>query len=262
MRQSNTSRSLVRLALIVLGPTVAFNCGGEAPTTGGAAADPVGRISLPLTTTVDDHQYRLNNVYIQIYGPQYAALNSYGSTDPTLNANLQTGDYQAYLYSWTLERDDGSGNFVGVKADLISSSAVSFSIYNGSTTTIGYQFRTDGFIVVVGQGQLRIAIAVDETAPVCTPLGSDCGDGAWCPPTGLTGAALRCYFAGTVALGSPCAGPSDCVANAACIDSGAGPVCTALCLSTDFDTPCASGGTCQRATADYGVCAPLAASMP
>jgi len=173
MRQSNTSRSLVRLALIVLGPTVAFNCGGEAPTTGGAAADPVGRISLPLTTTVDDHQYRLNNVYIQIYGPQYAALNSYGSTDPTLNANLQTGDYQAYLYSWTLERDDGSGNFVGVKADLISSSAVSFSIYNGSTTTIGYQFRTDGFIVVVGQGQLRIAIAVDETAPVCTPLGSD-----------------------------------------------------------------------------------------
>jgi hypothetical protein len=260
MRQSITFVSLIRLALVVLGSAAAIDCGGEAATTG-AAADPVGRISLPLTATVDDHQYRLDNVYIQIYGPQYATLTSSGSTDPTLNASLQTGDYQAYLYSWTLERDDGSGNFAAVRADLISSTAAGFSIYNGSTTTIGYQFRTDGAIVTIGQGQLRVAISVDEIAPVCTPLGSDCGDGAWCPPTGLTGAPLACRSAGTVALGSSCAGPADCVANTACIDSGAGPVCAALCSSSDFDAPCVSGGTCQRATVDYGVCAP-AASMP
>jgi hypothetical protein len=146
----------------------------------------VGRISLPLTATVDEHQYRLNN---------------------------------------------------------------------------GYQFQTDGSIVTVGQGQLRVAIAVGETTPVCTPLGRDCADRAWCPPAGLTGAALGCRSAGRALFGSACAGPSDCVANSACIDSGAGPVCTALCLSNDFDTPCASGGTCQRATADYGVCT-AAASIP
>ena len=114
---------------------------------------------------------------------------------------------ESYLYSWTLERDDGSGNFAAVRADLISSMAVGFSIYNGSDDHDRVQFRTDGAMVTIGQGQLRVAIAVDEIAPVCTPLGSDCGDGAWCPPTGLTGAALACRSAGTVALGSTLRGP-------------------------------------------------------
>jgi hypothetical protein len=245
----------------LIAATAAAGCGGEAPpsSTPDRADRDVGAINLPLVTETGGHRYRLRDAFISVSGPQFVQLAS--SDDPaetTLSATLQTGSYIAILFGWTLERDDGAGNFLPVPATLVSSQVVSFSIFNDATTTIGYRFRTDGVIVTVGSGELRVNIAVDEVAPVCTPFAAadGCAVGSWCPPAGLTGLPLACIAAGPVALALPCLGATDCVAGAACIDGGAGPVCTALCPSSDAGLACATGGTCQPAAADYGVCAP------
>jgi hypothetical protein len=214
----------------------------------------MGTVSMPLVTTVDEHTYRLSNAYIEIYGPTYAYL--YPDDDPSqtvLSTTLQTGNYSAYLYNWTLERADDSGNFGPVSATLVNYYN-SFSIYNGTTTTLVFEFETDGLIVTVGSGDLNVNVAVTEIQPVCVPLGSDCGSGAWCPPTGLTGFSVACVAAGAVEVGQPCSGPADCVANASCFDAGAGPVCVELCAKTGVGEDCASGGTCLECEADYGLC--------
>jgi hypothetical protein len=228
---------------------------------GGCGADPSpesGRFSLPLVSETNAHIYRLSNASIFISGPQFLQL--FSSDDPsetTLSATLQTGNYVAILFfGWTLERDDGTGNFLPVPAALVSNQAVPVSIFNGTTSTITYQFRTDGVIVTIGSGELRVNVAVEEVPPVCTPFAGDCPSGTWCPPTGLTGAPRACISEGTIGVGLPCRSPADCVANSACFDFGAGPVCAALCPSSDFDLACDSGGTCAPAGAEYGVCSP------
>src|SRR6185295_17121852 len=155
--------------------------------------------------------------------------------------------------------DDGSGNFVHVDANLLSSSYVSFEILNGSTTTVAFRFETDGQIITVGSGGLAVTAEIDERAPVCAPLGTTCGEGLWCPPAELTGAPLACRYAGSVEVGAACGGPADCVANGSCIDFGAGPVCAALCSGAEFDSECPSGGVCTPVGREYGVCTPAAA---
>ncbi|HET7545113.1 MAG TPA: hypothetical protein VFK05_34850 [Polyangiaceae bacterium] len=215
-----------------------------------------GTLSLPLSVSVGDHLYRFR--YFQAYVYPYGAFLS-ASGDPSetvLKAQLPTGHYQLSLWNWALDRDDGLGNFVPVQADLVSSSSVNFEVLNGSTTTVSYQFETDGQIITVGAGSLNVAARISERAPVCAPLGTDCGEGQWCPPGELTGSPLACHYAGTVALGATCSSPFDCVANSSCIDFGAGPVCAALCSSADLDSTCPDGGTCTAAGRDYGVCTP------
>jgi hypothetical protein len=173
-----------------------------------------------------------------------------------LTATLPTGNYAAYLETWSLQVEDASGNFQPVVATVVSSTYQYFTIYNDSSTTITFTFKTDGVIVVVGSGTLSVGIDVNTPDAACTPLGSDCGAGFWCPPATLTGADLTCVPAGTVAVGQPCASPADCVANATCtavVDGGAA-VCTALCSSDIFTHPCAGGGTCNSVTSDYGLC--------
>ncbi|HEY8926937.1 MAG TPA: hypothetical protein VIU64_21290 [Polyangia bacterium] len=217
-------------------------------------------VSLPLVTETGGHRYRLRNAAISISGPQYLQLAT--SDDPAetvLSASLPTGTYYAYLYSsWRLERDDGSGRFLPVQAEMLSSYYTSFSILNGATTTLGFRFRTDGVIVEVGAGQLKVNVSVEETSPICTPFATPdgCADGSWCPPTGLTALPRACVATGTIALGLPCLAALDCGRGAACIEGAAGPVCTALCPSSDDGLACATGGTCQAVRTDYGVCVP------
>jgi hypothetical protein len=218
-----------------------------------------GTLTLPLQMTVGEHHYRFS--YFQVYVYPYGVFLS-SSDDPAetvLTAQLPTGQHEASLWNWALERDDGLGNFVPVNAELVSSPYVGFEILNGSTTTVSFQFETDGEIVTMGAGGLTVAAKVDERAPVCVPLGSDCGEGLWCPPSELTGAPLACRYAGAVEVGAACAGPEDCVANSSCIDFGAGPVCAALCSNAELGAECASGGSCESAGREYGVCTPVSA---
>lgn len=209
---------------------------------------------MPLLTTAGAHSYRLQGgMYIN--GPSYQWIDL--STDASsLTLTLPTGSYFANLYTWTLTRDNGSGQFVPVSATLVSGSAPSFSIFNQTSTTVSFQFETDGQIVTIGAGQLNVAIEVEETPALCTPLGSDCPDASWCAPSELTGAALRCIPVGPLTIGAACTAPGDCAANSSCFDRGAGPVCLQLCTSTEFNQPCSTDALCTPSGADYGVCVP------
>ena len=223
-----------------------------------SAATGTGTVSMPLVTTVGSHTYRLQGgMYFN--GPTFTSLDISADV-PVLTATLPTGSYWAYLYYWSLTRDDGTGNFVPVSATLVSNSQPSFSIYNQTTTTISFQFETDGQIVTVGAGQLNVAIDVHEAASLCTVLGDDCPAESWCAPTELTGAALRCVPSGPVAIGQSCTGPTDCSANSSCFDLGAGARCHRLCTSAQFNQPCGGDEICTPKSTSYGVCVPSPAS--
>ena len=260
MRRDRTL--FVVVAGCLLAASSVAGCGGAEtppPPTEARAGDDVGTISLPLVTQTGGHLYRLRNAFLNVSGPQFVQLAS--SDDPTetaLSAMLPTGSYFAVLYNWTLERDDGTGRFLPVQATLLSGPYANFSVFNGATTTLRFRFQTDGVIVEVGAGELRVDVAVDEVPAVCTPFAAQdgCGAGTWCPPSGLTGLPLACIATGTIEVGLACLGAMDCVAGAACLDRGAGPVCTALCASSQAGSACPAGGTCQAVTADYGVCGP------
>jgi hypothetical protein len=213
-----------------------------------------GTLSLPLVATAGAHTFHLQgSMYVS--GPVFAYLDLSGDSE-MISTVLPAGDYSTYLYSWSLTRDDGLGNFAPVNATLISSSSPSLSIFNQTTSTISFQFETDGQLVTVGSGSLHVDLDVNETPGACTPLGSDCPAGTWCAPPELTGAALRCIDEGPMPLGEACSSPSDCVGNSSCFDFGAGTRCVALCSSSDFGQSCVDGGTCTAQGVDYGVCSP------
>jgi hypothetical protein len=214
-----------------------------------------GSVTLPLTTVTGGATYRLENVFMEFFGPSFATLNETNADEAVLSTTLQTGSWQADLVNFTLKKKDGQGNFMPVIASL-EQNLVPFTIFNGTTTTLVFRFQTDGVIITVGSGQINVVAAVDQVPPVCTVLGSNCTPGTWCAPADLTGAALACIAAGATTVGQPCSASSDCVANAACFESGTGPVCAALCASSDFNAPCALGGVCVPAASgsDYGIC--------
>ncbi len=240
----------------VLGTWAMTGCsGGTGKSPGGGEA--VGVVGLPLSISGNGTTYELANVEILLDGPDFFdVLTESNPSEGSLSLTLPTGSYTASLESWTLEKDDGTGNFLPVIATLEGSADQNVIIFNGTTTTLTYRFLTDGVIVSSGEGQFGIVAAVDQVPPLCTPFGTDCAAGSWCPPGQLVGGDVSCVAAGTIALGEPCAQPTDCVANASCFDLGAGPVCTALCPASAFNAPCDSGGTCAAAGADYGICQP------
>ncbi len=251
--RSMISRSFARICLCAgaLLTTSACSSEGSAPP---ALQVGSGSLAMPLITTVDASTYRLDaSIFIQ--GPTFTIVST--TADPgedVLRVALQTGQYTAFLQSWALQKQQGDGSFAPVQATLVSSPSPGFSIDNGATTTISFDFQTDGVVVKIGQGNLLVNVGVEEIPPVCTPLGTDCAPGFWCPPPELTGAPVACVTAGAVEVGQPCAAPSDCVANASCLDVGAGPVCVALCATSALGEACESGGTCQTSEAGYGVC--------
>jgi hypothetical protein len=248
-------RRLVRwLSVFAVVPSaLASACAVNSGTDEAPAA--AGTLELPLVSSVDDHTYWLTGA-MYVSGPSWGYFDL-SSDSPVLSVPLSTGDYAAQLYSWTLLRDDGSGTFIPVTASLISGSYVPFSIYHGAKTTLTFEFETDGVVVQVGAGTLDVRVDVNETAAVCRPFTSDCGEGAWCPPSGLTGEERQCVSAGELSSGEPCTGPLDCAADSSCFDFGQGPVCAALCELSEAGVGCAADAECVPADSEYGVCEPI-----
>jgi hypothetical protein len=213
-----------------------------------------GSLSLPLRASAGDHVYRLTGS-LYVYGSSWAYLDLSADSE-VASVSLATGAYSAELYGWSLYRDDGAGNLLAVSASLVSTPYPTFDIFNQTSTSISFQFETDGYPVTIGMGALNVDIDVTETPGTCAPLGSDCPDGAWCVPPELIGSEVRCISAGPVDLGAACRSPLDCVANSSCFDFGSGAQCAELCSSVEFGLPCASGGTCTAQGVEYGVCAP------
>jgi len=248
-------RAALALAAVPLVGNACSSGGHSQPDTS------AGTLSLPLVTTTNGHTYRLSGLVI-LYGSIYDYLYLDGN-DTVLKRSLPAGYYYSYLNYYQLERlDESTGNYLPVQANLVSSYYQSFTIYNQTTTTISYQFETDGVVVTVGSGNLNVNVGVTETPPVCTILGNDCPDGNWCAPPELTGSPLQCLYAGSVPAGEACSGPQDCVGNTSCFDFGSGPVCTALCAESGFGSDCAGGGACTKVGTAYGVCVPAGGSLP
>jgi len=216
---------------------------------------------MPLVTTANGHTYRLSGA-LDLYGTRYEYISLNGDSTE-IKRVLPAGYYYAYLSYYELERlDESTGEYLPVASTLVSSYYQSFTIYDRTTTTISFQFETDGVVVTVGSGNLTVNIGVTEVEPVCTILGSDCPDGTWCAPPELTGQPLDCVYAGTVVAGEPCNGPQECVGNTSCFDFGDGPACTALCDASAFGNECAGGGTCTRVGTAYGICVPEGGTLP
>jgi hypothetical protein len=116
------------------------------------------------------------------------------------------------------------------------------------------RLRTAGW---VGAGTLDVRIDVNETAAVCRPFTSDCGEGAWCPSSGLTGEERQCVAAGELSPGEACAGPLDCAADSSCFDFGQGPVCAALCELSEAGVGCSADAECLAVDCEYGICEPI-----
>ncbi len=245
--------SVISAILLSSSAVLAVGCGDDG-SRGAEERTDQGEVSLPLVTTTNGNVYRLN-AFLSLCGMECTFLSSSDDPDETaLTALLRTGTYSASLQFWSLEKRGADGTFLPVQATLVSSPFSSLQVQNGTTTTLSYQFKTDGVTVTVGQGSLKVIAEVTETPPVCTPFGSECPEGSWCPPSELTGAFPACVPAGDLPLGAPCGDPTSCVANASCFDVGTAAVCLALCAAAEFDQPCASGGTCQPAGTTYGVC--------
>jgi hypothetical protein len=211
-----------------------------------------GTLALPLVTSAGGHTYQLTGSFY-VY-PYYNWYTADGDSEQ-LNISLTTGDYALYLYYWQLYRVSADGSWSPVTARLLSNYQT-FSIYNNSTSSVSFQFETDGIIVTTGLGTLDVNVEVTEVAPNCVPLSDDCGEGYWCPPGELVSHTPACIPVGGAALGETCRNPSDCVGNASCIDLGTGATCVALCGASEFDTDCDSGGLCTPQGVDYGLCAP------
>jgi hypothetical protein len=255
-RKSIWAKAGICSALAVTGSPLVLGCtaageAGEAPVAAGV-------FRVPLTTEADGKTYRISNARIRVGGAADTML--YGSDDPSeraLVASLPAGDYTSDLENYELERAGRDGKYEPVIGELVSAAHHEFSLLNGTTTTISYQFETDGQIVTVGSGSLRVEVEVVTRPGACTPLGAGCEPGLWCAPSEFTGQPLACVAAGSNAVGERCASPQDCVENSSCFDFGDGePVCAPLCGSEAFGTACESGGICQPQGSDYGVCAP------
>ncbi|WP_437670200.1 hypothetical protein [Sorangium sp. So ce131] len=217
-----------------------------------------GRASMSLVTQTNGRVYRLSNAIFAIEGPVFTYLSSTDDPDETrLTAALPTGDYLSSLQpGWVLERDDG-GTFVPVQATLASGNPVPFTIFDGTTTQLVYQFQTDGTIITIGDGQLDIAIEVTEVGGgVCTPFGAGCAAGEWCVPGELADGNPLCYGAGEIPVGGSCEDPSlGCVTNALCGDLGTGLICLELCPVSQLGELCANGGRCNEVGyTEFGIC--------
>src|SRR5690349_6859634 len=122
-----------------------------------------GTIGLPLTATAGGHTYRLRNTRVDIYGAIFTSLfSTVNPEERELSATLPTGSYNAYLSYWSLERDDGQGTFTVVPAVLTSGPFLSFRIFNGTTSTISFQFEVDEELVTIGTGTVDVTVSITE----------------------------------------------------------------------------------------------------
>jgi hypothetical protein len=85
-----------------------------------------------------------------------------------INEILPTGSYTVTLADgWQLQRFV-DGSFVNVDASLVSANPASFTVTEGQTTDLAFQFQSGGDTVVVGTGLLKLSVVVSEACPAVT----------------------------------------------------------------------------------------------
>lgn len=133
----------------------------------GLSEPPIGQLRLGLASGLGELRYKLGRASFAVAGAAELTIES--EDDPAadvLERALPEGDYSVHLLDgWQLERL-GPGSSELVTAELTSDNPLPFSIHAGELTTVVFQFRTLGVDARrSGEGDLRIAIAVDGAGP-------------------------------------------------------------------------------------------------
>lgn len=146
-------------------------CSGRDASHIEVALDPLsatGELELALTARgASGSLYRLRRADFQVFKQDFSFFTFLSSeTDPlatTLEATLDSGDYQIDLFSgWFLEKViDGAAT--PVAAELLSPATQFFNIQSNQETFVSFRFSTNGEIVDFGQGRLVVQLEVEET---------------------------------------------------------------------------------------------------
>ena len=122
---------------------------------------------MALVSSANGHTYRLRHATFLITpAPGFTNPTVLDSeTDPAataLSATLDAGSYTVLLADgWSLERQD-PGGAVTVVATLTSPNPAAFNVTTGATTSVAFQFLTDGSVVTIGEGTVSITTQVTE----------------------------------------------------------------------------------------------------
>jgi sugar lactone lactonase YvrE len=167
MKLGYWSRSLVPSAALAIVFGVLGACNGGAPSPNPGPGAQTGTFRMSLVSTANGHTYRLRHATFLIT-PAPGLSNPTildSETDPnatTLNTTLDAGSYTVLLAGgWSLERQ-GPGDPVTVVATLTSANPAAFDITVGATTSVVFQFTTDGSVITIGEGMISISTQVTE----------------------------------------------------------------------------------------------------
>lgn len=159
------------LASPILASSVLLACSGNDTSRIESALEPessTGQLELSLTARgASGSLYRLRRADFQVFKQDFSFFTFLSSeNDPqatTLEATLDTGDYQIDLFTgWFLEKVIDGVN-TPVSAQLISPSTQFFNIQTNEETFVSFRFETNGEIVEFGQGRLVVQLEVEET---------------------------------------------------------------------------------------------------
>ncbi|HVJ21294.1 MAG TPA: putative metal-binding motif-containing protein [Polyangiaceae bacterium] len=177
----------------------ALAIGSSAFTLQGCSNDPAeqsqtkGTIELALSgTSSSGVLYRLRDAQINISGAALAGVASEDDPDRTeVSLELPAGGYLADLLDgWRLERSfDGGATFADVRALLISTDPLPFTVVDQGTTEVRLRFRAGDDVVELGNG--RVIIGIDVIDSETPPPSGDCVEACavaemfGCPEHGL-----------------------------------------------------------------------------
>ena len=258
----NVTGSVLLVAVLCAGTT---NCASEISTEVPGA---LGQASVPLTAMgASGALYRLTGATFTVAGPTSSNdldRCSAGFGDDRRRAQCRRlSDHAAARLGPGADaprHDPGGGSGAGFGQ---SDELRDFS--DQVVTPVSFVFQVDGDVIPMGQGVLRLGIAVEETGPCmsdaecapdefcnlttgeCVPAecdaDADCGAGNWCFTSLSFG--NFCVATGSGGLGVPCDGNNifSCEAHLACIQIGAGPPAT---RSAPWPRRCAARARCAR----------------
>ena len=224
----------------------------------------VGTVSLDLRGTAPNgNVYRLRNATFTISTNPVTTLSSDGANldAPVITTTLPAGSYTATLANgWILERQTAANVFGQVTA-TVNNATPMFGIVANQTTSLIFQFTTNGQVVTVGNGTLNINIGITETGgtgQACQLFANPtmCPQGQWCAPAPNNQPGGVCTVPGTAMTGGMCSATVTCVVNNICTGTVMNPnavACRPICQLGSMT--CGAGLTCQgSATMQFGVC--------
>jgi len=159
------ARELFGIAL--LGALLVSCSGNPSEPAGGANAESVGDIMVPLTTENGGVTYRLQKAQFTISGTTLGTplVVKPPADTPIDTETLPVGSYSALLrVGWVLERKgaETDATFAAVNATLITPNPISFEVTKGGTTNVFFGFATSVGDVSLGRGNANLRISVQD----------------------------------------------------------------------------------------------------